>query len=93
MDAKITLSFNKHVIDKAKDYAEAHNMSLSRMMEFILDKITIKPYANLEELPISSWVDMLSEGTVQYQITQKSNKEIKGQYYDSKKPKKSKSLK
>lgn len=32
MDAKITLSFDKEVIGKAKKFADDHNISLSRMM-------------------------------------------------------------
>ncbi len=36
MDAKITLSFDKSVITKAKRYAEDNNISLSRLTEFLL---------------------------------------------------------
>jgi hypothetical protein len=85
MDAKITLSFNKNVIEKAKKYAEAHNMSLSRMMEVILDKITTKQYATIEELPISDWVNMLAEGKEAYVAKPKSNSKIKAQYHTRKK--------
>ena len=34
MDEKITLRFDKEVIQKAKCYSEAHGMSLSRLVEF-----------------------------------------------------------
>jgi hypothetical protein len=40
MDAKITLSFDKNVIEKAKAYAEENNISLSRLTEFLLSKVT-----------------------------------------------------
>jgi uncharacterized protein YggE len=33
MDAKITLSFDENIIDKAKDYAESKGISLSRLTE------------------------------------------------------------
>jgi hypothetical protein len=36
MGAKVTLSFIQAVIDKAKKFAEANNISLSRMIEFLL---------------------------------------------------------
>jgi antitoxin component of RelBE/YafQ-DinJ toxin-antitoxin module len=40
MDSKITLSFDESVISKAKKYAEKNNISLSRLIEFLLKKIT-----------------------------------------------------
>ncbi len=69
MDAKVTLSFNKAVIERAKEYAQAHNMSLSRMLELILTKITSNQYASLEDFPISDWVNTIAEGEPVY-ITQ-----------------------
>ncbi len=39
MDAKITLSFNEAIATKAKRYAEKNNVSLSRLVEFLLDKV------------------------------------------------------
>ncbi len=62
MDAKITLSFDKEVIGKAKKFAEAQNISLSRMMEFLLRQITSGNYTNLENLPVSDWVNQLANG-------------------------------
>ena len=53
MDAKVTLSFNKSVIEKAKKYADENNISLSRLTEFLLSKVTSKKYQSLEDLPIS----------------------------------------
>lgn len=63
MDAKVTLSFNKSVIEKAKKYADENNISLSRL-EFLLSKVTSKKYQSLEDLPISDWVSVVSEGAV-----------------------------
>ena len=85
MDAKVTLSFNKNVIEKAKKYAESHNMSLSRMLELILDKLTSKDYASLEDLPISDWVNIISEGESEYITKPKSNSKLKEQYHSRKK--------
>lgn len=42
MDSKITLNFDKSVIEKAKEYANENNISLSRLIEFLLTKITSK---------------------------------------------------
>ena len=40
MDAKITLSFDESVIKEAKNYAENNYISLSRLTEFLLRKVT-----------------------------------------------------
>lgn len=39
MNTKLTLSLNKDVILKAKDYAKEHNISLSFLVENYLQKI------------------------------------------------------
>lgn len=85
MDAKITLSFNKAVIEKAKIYAQNQNMSLSRMLELILDKITTKQYASIEDFPISDWVNALAEGKPEYISAPKSRARLKKQYHSRKK--------
>ena len=85
MDAKVTLSFNKAIIEKAKLYAETQNMSLSRMLELILDKITTKQYAAIEDFPISDWVNTLAEGKSEYITSAKSRSKIKNQYHSRKK--------
>lgn len=85
MDAKITLSFDETVIKKAKRYAENNNISLSRLTEFLLSKVISNNYQSLEELPISDWVSIVSEGEVEYQIKPKKNKDLKAAYFKSKK--------
>lgn len=85
MDAKVTLSFNKAVIEKAKQYAEAKNMSLSRMLELILDKITSNQYSSIEDFPISDWVLTLSEGAPEYTSMGKNKGKLKTQYRSRKK--------
>ncbi len=62
MDTKITLSFDESVIVKAKKYAENNNISLSRLIEFLLQKITSSNYQSLEDFPISQWVSQVAEG-------------------------------
>lgn len=85
MDAKITLSFNETVIKKAKQYAENNNISLSRLIEFLLSKITSNSYQSLEDLPISDWVSVVAEGEVVYQTKAKKNKDLKAEYFKSRK--------
>jgi hypothetical protein len=85
MDAKITLSFDKEIIDKAKKFAEARNISLSRMMEFLLRQITNGNYTELEEFPVSDWVSELSEGKAIYITRPKSRKDLKKEFLDSRK--------
>ncbi len=85
MDAKITLSFDESVIKKAKRYAENNNISLSRLTEFLLSKVTSNSYQSLEDLPISDWVNVVAEGEVEYQTKPKKNKDLKNEYFKSKK--------
>jgi hypothetical protein len=85
MDAKITLSFDELVIKKAKRYAENNNISLSRLTEFLLSKVTSNSYQSLEDLPISDWVSMVGQGEVEYQTKIKKNKDLKAEYFKSKK--------
>lgn len=83
MDAKITLSFNQDIADKAKQFAADNNISLSRLTEFLYKKITDGQYSDLEELPISDWVNMVAEGEVEYKRKNASNP--KKEYYESRK--------
>ncbi len=85
MDAKITLSFNKSVIDKAKAYADKNNISLSRLTEFLLSKVTSNHYQSLEDLPISDWVSKVAEGEAIYQTKERKSKDLKKEYFKSKK--------
>ena len=80
MDAKITLSFDQKVILQAKEFAEANNISLSRLTEFLLSKATNKAYPSLDELPVSDWVNMVSEGKVEYVRKPRSSKQRKAEY-------------
>ncbi len=85
MDAKITLSFNGAIANKAKRYAEKNNVSLSRLVEFLLDKVTSSGYNSFEEFPISDWVSQVAEGAATYQTKARSRKSLKKEFYSSKK--------
>jgi antitoxin component of RelBE/YafQ-DinJ toxin-antitoxin module len=85
MDAKVTLSFDESVVNKAKRYADKNNISLSRLVEFLLQKATSGSYASLEDLPISDWVSIVSEGEAVYQTKKKTRKSQRNEFYSSKK--------
>ncbi|WP_192346644.1 DUF6364 family protein [Algoriphagus sp. Y33] len=84
MDAKVTLSFNKDVIDRAKSFAEENNISLSRLTEYLYSQITSKNYKSLEDLPVSDWVDFVAEGRIEYRKSP-SRKDVKDEFFSSKK--------
>ena len=86
MDAKITMSFNQEVIASAKDFAYANGISLSRLTEILLRKITTSGYHSLEDLPISDWVNNIvaEEGAV-YVTKRKTNKDLKASFFETKK--------
>jgi hypothetical protein len=86
MDNKITLSFDESVIFKAKKYAAKNNISLSRLIEFLLKKITSNNYNSLEDFPISDWVHQVAEGEAVYQTkTRRTRKAAKEKYFKSRK--------
>lgn len=85
MDAKITLSFDKEVIDRAKRYAESQHISLSRLTEFLYQQITSGHYKGIEDFPISDWVHQVAEGQAEYKTKTQSRKSLKQEYFKSKK--------
>ena len=85
MDAKITLAFDEDVIVKAKKFADARNISLSRLTEHLLRKITSGYHTDLEDLPVSDWVNMVSEGEVEYKTAKRSKKKMKEEFFAKKK--------
>ena len=52
MDAKLTLSLNKEIIDRAKKYAKANKISLSRLIEFYLASLVSKNEKDIEITPL-----------------------------------------
>ena len=84
MDYKITLSFNKTVVNNAKEFAAENNISLSRLVEFLLQKVTTANYKSMEEFPISDWVMEVAEGPAEYKI-KRSRRDSKDAFFKSKK--------
>jgi hypothetical protein len=85
MDAKITLSFNKEVAENAKKFAEENNISLSRLVEFLLQKATSSGVKSFTEYPVSDWVSMVAEGEATYISKPKNRKDDRNEFYKSKK--------
>lgn len=86
MDSKITLSFDETVIHRAKKYAAKNNISLSRLTEFLLKKVTAAKYENMEDFPISDWVFEVAEGPAEYETKAKrTRKKAKEEFFKSKK--------
>ena len=83
MDTKLTLHFDQEVINKAKAFAAANNISLSRLTEFLYRNITSGNYKNLEQLPLAVWVSKVAEGEAKY--IRRSRKKTKKEYFNSKK--------
>ncbi len=52
METKLTLRLNKGVIDRAKDYAHNHNISISKMVESYLEAVTKPKTATTEISPL-----------------------------------------
>lgn len=81
MDAKITLSFNANTIIKAKAFADANNISMSRLAEYFFEKITDENFTTLEAYPVADWVLELMQGQVTYNTKEPTNL---NSYFESK---------
>jgi len=79
MDTKLTLSFDAAVADRAK----ANNISLSRLVEFKLNKVIDKRYRTLDELPVSDWVGQVAEGQATYVRKNAAARNVKKDYLAS----------
>ena len=87
MDTKVTLSFDTKIIKQAKEYAARQGISLSRLTEILLRKLTSGGYNNIEDFPVEEWVSMVSEGEAEYITRPKSNKKRKAEYFENRKKK------
>jgi len=64
MDAKLTLKFDKQVVENAKQYAVKNNKSLSRIIESYLKLLTsTEKNKDAEEIVITDFVKSLSVKT------------------------------
>lgn len=84
MDAKITLSFDANVIEKAKEFADKQGISLSRLTEFFYKQVTAQNYTSLYEIPVADWVNQVAEGKAEYVTKRKTSKDLKSEFYSKK---------
>ncbi len=80
MEAKLTLNFDQEVIEKAKEFAAANNIRLSRLTEFLYRQITSGNYKTIEDFPVSDWVNQVAEGEAVYK--RRSRKDMKDEYFN-----------
>ncbi|HAQ19433.1 MAG TPA: hypothetical protein DCR40_09415 [Prolixibacteraceae bacterium] len=52
METKLTIRLKKKVIERAKDYAHSHKISLSKMVESYLESITNQKSEDIEITPL-----------------------------------------
>lgn len=83
MDTKLTLNFDSAVIEKAKAFAEARGISLSRLTEYLYRQITSGNYISIDDFPIADWVNQVAEGEATY--VRRSRKSTKDEFYGSRK--------
>ena len=77
------LSKIENVQQQAKAFAEANNISLSRLIEFMLAKVVDKKYRSLDELPVSDWVNEVAEGEATYVRKNAAERNVKKDYLAS----------
>ena len=80
METKLTLNFDREVIEKAKEFAAANNISLSRLTEFLYRQIISGNYKTIEDFPVSEWVNQVAEGEAAYK--RRSRKDLKDEYFN-----------
>jgi antitoxin component of RelBE/YafQ-DinJ toxin-antitoxin module len=83
MDAKLTLNFDSAVIEKAKAFADARGISLSRLTEYLYRQITSENYISIDDFPIADWVNQVAEGEATYK--RRTRKSTKDEYFNSRK--------
>jgi len=80
METKLTLQFDQEVIEKAKEFAAANKISLSRLTEFLYRQITSGSYKTIGDFPVSEWVNQVAEGEATYK--RRSRKDLKDEYFN-----------
>ncbi|MCS2892287.1 DUF6364 family protein [Parabacteroides faecis] len=60
METRLTLKLNESVIEKAKEYAKTHNISLSKIVEQYLSSIVAKSDVSPKEIELTPLVKELS---------------------------------
>ncbi len=87
MDAKVTLSFDAEVIERAKILCDELGISLSRFTEIVYSKaLEVGRPVRIEELPVSAWVNAVAEeGLVYLTQNKRTRKDAKTEFFGSRK--------
>ena len=88
MDAKVTLSFDAEVIERAKALCDDLGISLSRFTEIVYSQaLEYGRPVSIEELPVSAWVSAVAEDGPTYisENRKKSRSDIKKEFFESRK--------
>lgn len=83
MNAKLTLSLDKEVIEQAKAYAKERGISLSKMLENYLKVITSKEPKDKKKIEISPFVKSLAVPGLKPRTKEEMRKEY-GEYLEKK---------
>ena len=78
MNKRLTLSFDKDIIEKAKQYALKNNICLSQLTEYTFREMI----AFDKKFPIVDWVKKVSAGKPVYK--NKTKQETRQLYFESK---------
>ncbi len=77
------MNFDSAVIEKAKAFADARGISLSRLTEYLYRQITSENYISIDDFPIADWVNQVAEGEATYK--RRTRKSTKDEYFNSRK--------
>lgn len=78
MNAKLTLSLDKEIIERAKAYAKEQGTSVSKMVENFIKMTTSKTRAKeVEEIEISDFVKSLAMPSMKH----RTKEEMREEYY------------
>lgn len=83
MNAKLTLSLDKEVIEQAKAYAKEQGISLSKMLENYLKIMVSKEPEDKKEIEISPFVKSLAVPGLKPRTKEEMRKEY-GEYLEKK---------
>lgn len=83
MSTSITLNLNENTVYAVEELAQQKGISIDKLAEVLFEKAAASHYQSIDDLPVADWVLQLGEGKPEY--NPKTRKEIKEEYFESKK--------
>ncbi len=83
METAITLNVDENTVHAIEELAHRKGISMNKLAEVLFEKAAASQYQSIDELPVADWVLQLGEGKPEY--NPKTRKEIKEEYFESKK--------